>query len=1240
MKYIGQMLLLMLWMVVTTQAVPPVLNYAGQVAVDGEVFDGNGLFKFALVNSDGTTTYWSNDGSSVNGSEPQASVSVPVNGGLYSLLLGNTAQQGMGAIDPAVFAQHTDAKLRVWFSDGVNGFQQLSPDRPFASVPYAFSAGTAQSATIADGSINRAMLGSDVLTDLNAPIGMNRLSTEVTEKLNQEKTTTNNYNAPSVGSLLAVPYGSDAPTGYSLYQQSEQSWNWQEMSPHPGEGRWVSDGVVEVEGEIYLVAGYGTSRKDTLLKFNPQTDKWVSLAPLDFARDRVASAVLNGRIYLIGGYDGTSKLKHVDVYDPATNSWNSAADLPEAIERSTAESFNGKIYLLGGTGDKVYSYDPSINIWSEEANMTKNINGGSSCIFNGRIWLAKEKDALSYDPILKEWKTETSFNLNKGQPAMWTYEGNLYAGGGPQNDLVEKFSIETQQWENHGKLPYMVSNAKAFVVQHHLYLVSGDVNPTGLSNKVFVVDLDQPTNGVYDLYRKDGDAPVGTPVVQSEYADGSVTASKMAEGSVSKSALDATILKYLKPEITSQPQAQTVYADTNATFSVTAEGKFLTYQWKKDGVDLTGETNATLNIKDANATMHDGNYSVVVSNDFGSVSSDKISLLISIAYSIDYRGQNLVGGNFNSKDLRFADFRDSNLSGADFWGANLEGANFSNADLSGANFRRSTVDGAVFEKANLNRSRFTWVDMSNVDLDSMDIEGVWFDEATTWPLEFNPLDHGALGPHADLRGVDFGFIPYNFFEDVDLSHAKVSNLDLSGKSFFLGTFINTDFSDSNLSETKFRRANLSNSNLTNADFSNADLSSVNLSGAILVNTILRDAWFDRETKWPDNFNPLLKGAKGPGKDFTNIDLTSLPNGYFTKAQSADFSYANFSNGDLASRNFYLTDLIEANFTNSNLENSTFRRADLTKAIFQSANLSNSNLTGTKLTGTNFVDSNLTNAALDENHNLSGATYSLKTVWPANFDPIAAGALLLTTTKIDLNATVAMDMIWCPPGTFTMGSPSEEVGRRADREDEHNVTLTQGFYLGKYEVTQAQYEAITGLNPSEFSGVSKKNRPVEKLRWAEAVAFCNQLTLQERNADLIPSDWEYVLPTESQWEYACRAGSTKAYSWGDVIASTNANYGNIIGQTSNVGNYAANPWGFFDMNGNVWEFTADAFLANYPTGSLVIDPTNPGTTGSRRVRRGGSWSSQQSELRSSERGHGDPSNRFNDLGFRVSLQKSQ
>ena len=135
--------------------------------------------------------------------------------------------------------------------------------------------------------------------------------------------------------------------------------------------------------------------------------------------------------------------------------------------------------------------------------------------------------------------------------------------------------------------------------------------------------------GVYDLYRKDGDAPVGTPVVQSEYADGSVTGSKMADGATKiAKQLDATILKYLKPEITSQPQASTIYAGGDGSLSFSAEGKYLTYQWKKDGVDLTGETNATLNITDANATLHDGNYSVVVSNDFGSVESDLTEVMV------------------------------------------------------------------------------------------------------------------------------------------------------------------------------------------------------------------------------------------------------------------------------------------------------------------------------------------------------------------------------------------------------------------------------------------------------------------------------------------------------------------------------------------------------------------------------------------------------------------------------------
>ena len=172
--------------------------------------------------------------------------------------------------------------------------------------------------------------------------------------------------------------------------------------------------------------------------------------------------------------------------------------------------------------------------------------------------------------------------------------------------------------------------------------------------------------------------------------------------------------------------------------------------------------------------------------------------------------------------------------------------------------------------------------------------------------------------------------------------------------------------------------------------------------------------------------------------------------------------------------------------------------------------------------------------------------------------------------------------------------------------EHNVTLTKGFYLGKYEVTQAQYEAVMtgnsdGLSatPSQYGG--NADRPVEQVSWDDIQKFLTRLNAQE--AGNIPAGWAYVLPTEAQWEYACRAGTTTAYSWGVDINSSDANYNSNIGQTADVGLYSANPWGFFDMHGNVWEWTADWYAA-YSSGAQT-DPEGP-ATGSTRVLRGGSW----------------------------------
>ena len=231
--------------------------------------------------------------------------------------------------------------------------------------------------------------------------------------------------------------------------------------------------------------------------------------------------------------------------------------------------------------------------------------------------------------------------------------------------------------------------------------------------------------------------------------------------------------------------------------------------------------------------------------------------------------------------------------------------------------------------------------------------------------------------------------------------------------------------------------------------------------------------------------------------------------------------------------------------------------------------------------------------------------------------------------------LSLDMIWVEPGTFDMGSPTSEAGR-GDNETQHQVTLTKGFYLGKYEVTQAQYEAVMtgnvdGLSATPSYNSNKPNCPVERVSWNDIQVFLTRLNAQQSGN--IPAGWAYVLPTEAQWEYACRAGTATAYSWGDSINSSDANYD--YGQTRNVGKYSANAWGFFDMHGNVWEWTADGY-GSYSSAS-VIDPQGSASS-STGVTRGGSKNNWVKHLRSSMRDPLSPSARSKSTGFRVGFQK--
>ncbi len=231
-------------------------------------------------------------------------------------------------------------------------------------------------------------------------------------------------------------------------------------------------------------------------------------------------------------------------------------------------------------------------------------------------------------------------------------------------------------------------------------------------------------------------------------------------------------------------------------------------------------------------------------------------------------------------------------------------------------------------------------------------------------------------------------------------------------------------------------------------------------------------------------------------------------------------------------------------------------------------------------------------------------------------------------------------VWLPAGQFVMGSPATEVDRSSDEGPQTRVTLSRGFYLGRYPVTQGEYLSVIGSNPSSFTGDT--NRPVEMVNWTEATNYCAQLTARERTAGRLPAGWAYRLPTEAEYEYASRAGSTNRFSYGDDPGYTQlGNYAwysaNSGGTTHAVGGKLPNGWGLYDTSGNVWEWCSD-WYGTYPGGN-VTDPQGS-ISGSRRVFRGGSWDGPADYCRSAQRYDYDPSLRNDSIGFRLVLAPGQ
>jgi formylglycine-generating enzyme required for sulfatase activity len=253
-------------------------------------------------------------------------------------------------------------------------------------------------------------------------------------------------------------------------------------------------------------------------------------------------------------------------------------------------------------------------------------------------------------------------------------------------------------------------------------------------------------------------------------------------------------------------------------------------------------------------------------------------------------------------------------------------------------------------------------------------------------------------------------------------------------------------------------------------------------------------------------------------------------------------------------------------------------------------------------------------------------------------------------SIVLNS-IGMKLVAIPSGEFEMGAPESEEGSRIDERPVHRVRISRPFHLGVYEVTQEEYKKVTGHNPSYFSlegegrrkvdGMDTRTLPVENISWDEAVDFCKKLSElpEEQKAGRV-----YRLPTEAEWQYACRAGTNTPFHYGSALGAGDANIngnfpyggaprGAFLGRTTKVGSYKPNAFGLYDMHGNVAELTADWYARFYFKDSPAVDPLGP-ETGADRVVSGGSWGTDAARCRSAFRRSNATSGKASYFGIRV------
>lgn len=451
---------------------PTVVSYQGQVTVGGSAYNGTGYFKFAVVNTSGDSTYWSNDGTSTDGGEPTNGCPLPVSNGFFNVLLGDLSLTNMNeALSASVFSG-TGRYMRVWFSSDNINFQLLIPDRRIAAVPFALQAQQAANADTLDGS--HASAFADVSHSHNGllPTGAMVLSSSKNDT-----------------TLISAGF---SYTSLTL----EPGWHIKASIPTGRAGL----AAAVVDGVIYTIGGGAQGEFETRYNeaYNPATNSWKTMAEMPTKRHGLAAAAVDGVIYAIGGYAGVLGQFETanEVYNPAINSWKTRAPMPTGRTLFASAVVDGVIYAIGGASQVDFNlvefdtvneaYNPATNSWDTRTPISFGRSNVAAAAADGLIYIIGGASSSTdyenknevYDPVTDSWESRASMPTGRRRPAAVFVNGLIHVLGGMSSPdkyeaANEAYNPATNTWSSMADMPTARQNLAAVGLDGVIYAFGG-----------------------------------------------------------------------------------------------------------------------------------------------------------------------------------------------------------------------------------------------------------------------------------------------------------------------------------------------------------------------------------------------------------------------------------------------------------------------------------------------------------------------------------------------------------------------------------------------------------------------------------------------------------------------------------------------------------------------------------------------------------------------------------------------